>query len=89
MVGYKADGTVVEPRPTNPNARQPVKAGQVPRTSPTPEDLASLHRVTAESTAQRQRAAYLTSPDLAVAILARLDALEAQVAALEAAGATG
>ena len=89
MAGFKADGTVVEPRPTNPNARQPVKAGQVPRTSPTPEDLASLHRVTAESTAQKQRAAYLTSPDLAVAILARLDALETKVAALEAAGATG
>lgn len=89
MVGYKADGQVIEPRPTSPNARQPVKAGDPPRTSPTPADLDALHRATADSYAQRQRAAYLTSPDLAVAILARLDALEAQVAALEASGATG
>lgn len=89
MAGFKADGQVVEPRPTNPNARPSVKAGDPPRTSPTPADLEAMHRVNAASTAQKQRAAYLTSPDLAVAILARLDALEAKVAALEAAGATG
>ena len=89
MVGYKADGTVIDPTQRDPNARQAVKAGDVPRTPPTPADLEAVHRATAESTAMKQRATYLTSPDLAVNILARLDALEAQVEALTATGATG
>lgn len=86
MTSFKADGTVINPTQRDPSARPAVKAGDVPRTPPTPDDLAALHRATAASNEMRQRASYLTSPDLAVAILARLDALEAQVAAMKAAG---
>ena len=65
------------------------KAGDVPGTPLTPADLDAVHRHTVESAALKRKVAYLTSPDFAVAVLARLDALEAQVAALEASGATG
>ena len=86
MTSFKADGTVIHPTQRDPSARPAVKAGDVPRTPPTPDNLAALHRATAATNEMRQRASYLTSPDLAVAILARLDALEAQVAAMKAAG---
>ena len=86
MVAYKADGTEIHPTAKDPNARQAVKAGDVPRTPPTPADLEAVHRGTAATAEAKRKAAYLNSPDLGIAILARLDALEAQVAALEAAG---
>lgn len=89
MVGYKADGTPIYPRPKDPNAKQAVKAGDVPRTPLTPADLDAVHQHSVESAALKRKVTYLTSLHFAVAVLARLDALEAKVAALEATGATG
>ena len=56
MVSYKADGTVIHPTVKDPNARQAVKAGDVPRTPPTPADLEAVHRATA-ATAEAKRKA--------------------------------
>lgn len=83
MVGYKADGTVIHPRPRDPHAKEAVKAGNPPRNPVTSADLDTIHRHTVENAALKRKLAYLTSPEFGAAVLARLEALEAKVAEME------